>query len=1094
MKKNAGVLLLATLATAFSACVGFAAVKSINNNEPEVVNAAEGSSWNGLDTSGNTYGSSFRSALQSLIAATETIGSRAGYSSSTMWSNLAGADEWSGDSTKIRSFYVDPGLSSSDYFILKTNHGGNSGQWNKEHVWPNSRGAGTTGPGNDPQMLRAAAKDLNGSRGNLMYAASGAYDPSSEGYAAARGEAARIIFYTATYYYGTVNGTSYSLQLTNNVGDSTSNNTMGKLSDLITWNNEYPVTAAETYRNEYLDNLGYARNPYIDHPDWANYIWDSNGIRTSAYTPSTTSPSLSVASSTATLAKGSSTTVQATASNFTGTVTFSQKSSSTAVATATVSSSGLVTITGVKGGSATITITATDGTSTKTATIAVTVTSSDPTLTVSSSTASVKTSATTSVTLTASNFSGTPTYSVTSSNSTIATGSVSGTTLTISGVAVGSATLTITATSGSDTASTTVAVTVTDASAYTGTYHLVTSTSDLVAGKKYLIASAGAAGSASFLSTSITGTYYQGITSNTINSDLSVTPSSTTEALTLGGSADSWTFTTSVRSSNSGMLCVSGTYQNLVAVASPTSTDYSTWSIAVGSGNAVTIKNTADTDDRYIEYYSSKSEFTTYATASTVYLFVENGATPAKTLSSIAKTGTPTTTSYTAGQSFDPTGVTVTATYSDGSTADVTSSVTWTPSPLTAGTTSVTGTYGGKTVTVSGLTVAAATKTLSSIAVTTQPTKSTYTVGDSLDTSGLVVTATYSDDSTADVTGYTLSPANGSTLSTVGSQTVTVTYSGKTTTFAVTVNSASSGGSGNYQLVTSVASLSAGDKVAIASTNDGSGYAMSSTQNSNNRGRIGITVSSNEFAFVSGMEEFTLGGSSDAWTFFANNSETQGYLYAASSSKNYLRTQTENDSNGQWTISITGGVASIVANGSYTHNTMQYNSNSSSGLFFSCYSSASQNDVYLYKQAAGSTSDATLASQWAAGFVTALGNVCANTQANTTASTALINAWASEYTAYGNLASAVQNLINSSATSVTDASIIAARAKYTYILNKYGVTPFASGNYLSLTINSGAYKGETLSNSSESTAILVVASMMAAGLTGFYLLKKKKAI
>lgn len=84
-------------------------------------------------------------------------------------------------------------------------------------------------------------------------------------------------------------------------------------------------------------------------------------------------------------------------------------------------------------------------------------------------------------------------------------------------------------------------------------------------------------------------------------------------------------------------------------------------------------------------------------------------AVPTKTLSSIAITGTPTKTTYISGESFDSAGITVTATYSDSSTANVTSSCSFTPSPLTTGTTSVTAsyTYGSttKTGTISGLTV-----------------------------------------------------------------------------------------------------------------------------------------------------------------------------------------------------------------------------------------------------------------------------------------------------------------------------------------------------------------------------------------------------
>lgn len=83
--------------------------------------------------------------------------------------------------------------------------------------------------------------------------------------------------------------------------------------------------------------------------------------------------------------------------------------------------------------------------------------------------------------------------------------------------------------------------------------------------------------------------------------------------------------------------------------------------------------------------------------------------TPTKTLSSLTFTGAPSKTTYTEGESFIATGLTVTATYEDETTEVVTSSITWTPNPLTAGTTQVIGTYsaGGvtRTITVSGLTV-----------------------------------------------------------------------------------------------------------------------------------------------------------------------------------------------------------------------------------------------------------------------------------------------------------------------------------------------------------------------------------------------------
>lgn len=80
---------------------------------------------------------------------------------------------------------------------------------------------------------------------------------------------------------------------------------------------------------------------------------------------------------------------------------------------------------------------------------------------------------------------------------------------------------------------------------------------------------------------------------------------------------------------------------------------------------------------------------------------------------------------------------------------------------------------------------------LSSIAITTAPTKTVYYEGDALDLSGIVVTATYSDGSEVNVTeDCTFSPVNGATLSTENTD-VTVSFTDdevtKTADVAITV-------------------------------------------------------------------------------------------------------------------------------------------------------------------------------------------------------------------------------------------------------------------------------------------------------------------
>lgn len=90
---------------------------------------------------------------------------------------------------------------------------------------------------------------------------------------------------------------------------------------------------------------------------------------------------------------------------------------------------------------------------------------------------------------------------------------------------------------------------------------------------------------------------------------------------------------------------------------------------------------------------------------------------------------------------------------------------------------------------------ASVTWNLESIAITTEPTKTTYTEGQSFDPAGMVVTGHFVDaddpTNTKDeaVTGYTITPDGA--LATTDTQ-VTITYQGKTTTQAITVNAASS--------------------------------------------------------------------------------------------------------------------------------------------------------------------------------------------------------------------------------------------------------------------------------------------------------------
>ena len=152
-----------------------------------------------------------------------------------------------------------------------------------------------------------------------------------------------------------------------------------------------------------------------------------------------------------------------------------------------------------------------------------------------------------------------------------------------------------------------------------------------------------------------------------------------------------------------------------------------------------------------------------------------------------------------------------------------------------------------------------------------------------------------------------------------------------------------------WQLVTDVSDLKAGDKIVIVAKEYD--YAISTTQKSNNRAQAAVTKTENQINFGGDIQIITLEAGTVEKTFAFNTGS--GYLYAASSNDNYLRIEDTLDENGSWKIDIADdGTATIVAQGKNTRNTMQYNQSNS---LFSCYASASQKAITIYKLEGGST-------------------------------------------------------------------------------------------------------------------------------------------
>lgn len=141
-----------------------------------------------------------------------------------------------------------------------------------------------------------------------------------------------------------------------------------------------------------------------------------------------------------------------------------------------------------------------------------------------------------------------------------------------------------------------------------------------------------------------------------------------------------------------------------------------------------------------------------------------------------------------------------------------------------------------------------------------------------------------------------------------------------------------------WWLVTDVNDLAAGDKIIIAAT--GIDYAISTETNTNNRKSKPITkVGAALENVASNIQQYALEIDANGLYSFKGSLGTDAdkYIYAASSSSNYMKVSTTLDDNGKFTIAIASdGAATVIAQGSNTRNHMQYNNKSTSAPAFYC--------------------------------------------------------------------------------------------------------------------------------------------------------------
>ncbi len=234
------------------------------------------------DAHGKT-GTALRESLNGII------GNNSILTYDTIWAVLQDSDECPTNSLEVLLAYMQKGRD-------KFNNGGSLGQWNREHVWPQSRGfpggpAVSIPPSVDAHNLKPTDVDVNSQRGNKVFERGGNPVPGTpetcrttattfEPPDASKGDVARILFYMDVRYAGG-KANEPNLELVDSVEASGAQ--MGKLSTLIEWHFQDPPDDFEQRRNDRIHSWQGNRNPFIDHPEWVLEIWEYNlGLATLA--------------------------------------------------------------------------------------------------------------------------------------------------------------------------------------------------------------------------------------------------------------------------------------------------------------------------------------------------------------------------------------------------------------------------------------------------------------------------------------------------------------------------------------------------------------------------------------------------------------------------------------------------------------------------------------------------------------------------------------------------------------------------------------------------------------------------------------------
>lgn len=225
-------------------------------------------------------GASLKQAIQDIIANPAVVHA---HNYGDIVDILKDADQNPLNNNQVWLMYVEQPRAKIDYQTGSSS----IGKWNREHIYCQSRGGFTDGTSSfadginvwlstdandilaghaDAHHIRAEDGPENTIRNERNYGVD--YNGPAGNVGSWHGDVARAVFYMAVRYNG--------LNVVNGNPPQDPDGFIGDLATLLTWNTSDPADDFEMNRNNYIYTWQVNRNPFIDYPNLADYIWGAH--------------------------------------------------------------------------------------------------------------------------------------------------------------------------------------------------------------------------------------------------------------------------------------------------------------------------------------------------------------------------------------------------------------------------------------------------------------------------------------------------------------------------------------------------------------------------------------------------------------------------------------------------------------------------------------------------------------------------------------------------------------------------------------------------------------------------------------------------